>query len=707
MTKKDKIFMFISDKEYSPMKEKEIAIILGIKKHEKEELRNILNELETEGKIYKNSNGKYVLPQNTGIIKGVFYAKSKGYGFLIDENDEKYFVAPGQTKGAFNNDIVLAKITKKSSNSEKCNECQIIKVLKHGCDKIVGTFVKNKKFGFVIPDDKSFSSDIYISKKHSMGIENKIKVVVEITKWPQKDENPEGIIDEVLGFAGDKGVDIKSIIRKYSLNENFPQKVSLSAKAFDDVISDEEIKKREDFRNEMVFTIDGDDAKDFDDAVGIKKTNDGYILSVHIADVSYYASENSCLDIEARKRGTSVYFPGTVVPMLPKELSNGICSLNPLCDRLCLSVILHYDKNANLIKHKICESVIRSKYRLTYDNVTKLLEGDDNLKKEYFEIADDLKHMKDLAMILKSKRLSKGSIDFDFPEVKIILDDNGKAKDIFKYKASISHNIIEEFMLAANTCVAEEFFWCEIPFIYRIHETPTADKINVFKRFVLQLGYKFNINPDNPKPGVFAQFYESIKDSKRELLISKMMLRSLMKAKYSPENLGHFGLGFKYYCHFTSPIRRYPDLVIHRIIKEHIGKGLNEKRIRYLKKFVIDASKTSSEMEIRAMEAEREADDMKKAEYMSQRIGEIYPAVITSVVSFGMFAETEFGIEGLISMTDLDDDYYEYDENTLSLKGKHNNIVYNIGDKINITVKRADPYLREIDYYIERSDLNE
>ncbi len=704
MTRKETLLAFISDENYKAMKANEIAAILGIPKKDKTELKLLLSELENEGQIYKNANGKYQRPDSIGLIKGKYSANARGFGFIIDDEENKYFVPPSASGGAFNGDIVLAKIDKHSNSSEKCSECKIIKIISKSNDTVVGTFQRNKNFGFVIPDDKSFTRDIYISKKHSSGLSKGQKIVVKITKWPHGDENPEGYPIEILGFEGDDRVDIMSLIRQYSFCETFPEKVQLSALSFGDDISGEDLRGRADYRDEMIFTIDGDDSKDFDDAVGIKKNNNGYMLGVHIADVSHYVSENSALDIEARKRGTSVYLPGVVVPMLPKELSNGICSLNPNEDRLTLSVIMSFDNEGNLKNHEIKEGIIRSKHRLTYDNVTKLLEGDKDLEEKYGDIAEDLHLMSELAMILKKKRSDKGSIDFDFPEIKIILDEHGRASDIYKYSSSISHKIIEEFMLAANVCIAEEMFWCELPFVYRIHENPSPDKINTFKRFVLQLGYKFNINADNPKPGVYAKFYENIKGSAKEILISKMMLRSLMKAKYSDENTGHFGLGFKYYCHFTSPIRRYPDLVIHRIIKEYINHRLTDKHIRYLKKFVKDAARSSSEAEIRAMEAEREADDMKKAEYMSDKVGCIYDAVITSVTSFGLFAETDFGIEGLISMTDLDDDYYEFNEKTMTLNGRYTNKFYEIGDSIRIKVKRADPKLREIDYIIESGD---
>ncbi len=706
MTRKETLLAFISDENYKAMKSSEIATILGIPKKDKAELKLLLEELEDEGEICKNSSGRYTKPESIGIIKGVYSANARGFGFIIDD-EFKYFVPPSSSGGAFNKDTVLAKIVKASSSADKCSECKIIKIITRGNDTVVGTFQRNKNFGFVIPDDQSFAKDIYISKKHTSGLSNGQKIVVKITKWPQKNENPEGYPIEILGFEGDDRVDMLSLIRQYSFSESFPEKVQLSAMSFDDDIKNEDLTRRTDYRDEMIFTIDGDDSKDFDDAVGIKKTADGYILGVHIADVSHYVSENSALDIEARKRGTSVYLPGMVIPMLPRELSNGICSLNPNEDRLTLSVIMHFDSDGKLKDHEIREGIIKSKHRLTYDNVTKLLEEDADLAEQYADIADDLRNMRELAMILRENRMNKGSIDFNFPEIKIILDEHGRAADIYKYDSSISHKLIEEFMLAANVCIAEDMFWCELPFVYRIHENPSPEKINTFKRFVLQLGYKFNINADNPKPGVFAKFYESIKGSPKEILISKMMLRSLMKAKYSDENTGHFGLGFKYYCHFTSPIRRYPDLVIHRIIKEYINHRLTDKHIRYLKKFVRDAAKSSSEAELRAMEAEREADDMKKAEYMLDKVGFSYDAVVTSITSFGIFAETDFGIEGLISMTDLDDDYYEYDEKAMRLSGRHTGKTYEIGDIIRISVKRADPNLRQIDYIIESGDEDE
>jgi len=707
MTRKEKIFGFISSDEYKPMSIKEIMNILCVPKDERMELESILNELEAEGMIYKNLKNKYQPIEGSGFLKGTYYSKGKAYGFVVTDDGEKYFVNPSKVNGAYDKDLVLFKVTRKIKSSDKCSEGTVVKVISHGTQRITGTYNQGKNFGFVTPDNKSFHSDIYIAKKHCISEADGQKVVVKITKWPDKNENPSGVIEQILGFEYEKDVDLKCIMAQYGLNPEFPSKVELSAIAFGDRVYDEEIEGREDYRDHLIFTIDGEDARDFDDAVEIEKNAHGYRLGVHIADVTYYVSENCALDIEARKRGTSVYLPGFVVPMLPTHLSNGLCSLNPHCDRLALSVIMDFDSNGKIVAHKITQSVIQSKYRMTYDTVDDIIKGNKEKQEEYAELSDAIDTMNELRLKLKSNRMSKGGIDFDFPEVKITLDANGKAVDAYKAYSNDAQSLIEEFMLAANVCVAQQMYWSEIPFIYRIHEKPSPEKISAFAKFAAQFGFAYKGNRDNPHPGAFADMLSKIKGSSKELMISKFMLRSLMKAKYSEENLGHFGLSFEHYCHFTSPIRRYPDLAIHRIIKEHIKYGLTPNRHKFLEGFVKKAAKSSSEAEINAMEAEREAIDMKKAEYMSQKIGEKFHATISSVTSFGIFAETDFGIEGLISMRDLDDDYYEYDEKTLTLIGKRTSKTYAIGDELTIKVKRADSKCREIDFTIESGDNDE
>ncbi len=704
MNRKEKIYRFIQDKNYKPMNYKDMIALLSVPKEDKDKFMDILSELESEGKIYRNSNNRYESLDGSGLLKGVFYSKGKNYGFVVTDDDERIFINPSDTRGAYDKDVVLIKKTVTSHSAQKSSEGKIIKIISHGIETITGTYEAKNNFAFVVPDSKTFKSDIYISKKHCVPDANGKKVAVKITKWPEGDKKAEGIIEKVLGFEDEKNVDMECILAEFGLNLEFPQKVLLSALSFGDRVYEEELSGREDFRDHLIFTIDGDDAKDFDDAVEIEKTSSGYVLGVHIADVSYYVSENSAIDNEARKRGTSVYLPSFVVSMLPEHLSNGLCSLNPDCDRLTVSVIIEFDHGGTILNYKITESVINSKYRMTYKKVLGILEGDAELSEEYREITESIQIMNELREKLKSNRMKNGSIDFAFPEVKIILDDNGKPSDIYKEYPDNAHSLIEEFMLCANVCVAREMFYGELPAIYRIHEKPTVDKVNDFSRFVSRLGHILRTQSDNPHPRAFADLLQAIKGDKNELLISKVMLRSLMKAKYSENCSGHFGLGFENYCHFTSPIRRYPDLVVHRILKEHLRYTLSENRKKFLASFVQKSAKSSSKAELNAMEAEREASDMKKAEFMAERIGNVYDATISSVTSFGIFAETDFGVEGLISMTDLDDDYYEYNESSLTLTGKHSGKIYSIGDAIKIKVKRADVKYREIDFVIESGE---
>ncbi len=705
MTRKEKILYFIQDENYIPMTYKDISAVLGVKKEQRDELIEILSDLESEGKIYRNDKNRYVCLKNSDLIKGVFHSKGKRYGFVITDDDEKFFINPGDTLSAFDSDTVLMRLKKHSTDAGKCSEAKIVKIIKHSEKSVVGTFTLLKNSGFVIPDSKNFTSDIYIPKKHCIKDADGKKVCVKITKWESSvGKNPEGYIEKVLGFEGEKGVDIEGIMATYSLTDEFPEKVMLSALSFGDRVYEEELDGRLDLRDKLIFTIDGEDAKDFDDAVSIEKIKDGYVLSVHIADVSYYVSENSVLDNEARKRGTSVYLPGKVIPMLPKHLSNGLCSLNPGVDRLTLSVIIKLDSDANILGYDIKESVINSKYRLTYDEVLKIIEEDRKTIQKYKEIAETIKTMNELKTKLKEKRLEKGSIDFNLEEVGFKLDENGKPIDVFKVSSDDAHSLIEEFMLLANVCVAEKMLQENIPSVYRIHEKPSDEKMRDFSDILHRLGFTLGTKFDNPSPKAFANLLEKIKGSPKELIITKLMLRSLMKAKYSHECLGHFGLNFDKYCHFTSPIRRYPDLVVHRILKEYLNYGISKNRERFLLSFVKKSAKSSSECEINAMEAEREMADIKKAEYMQDKIGCVYDAVISSVTSFGMFAQTEFGIEGLITMTDLDDDYYEYSQSEFTLTGKKYGKIYSIGDEIKIKVKRADILSGQIDFLIESGE---
>ncbi len=697
MDRKQTILNVINDECYVPMKLKDIAALLAVPKQDMPELENILIELCDEGKIIKTSKNKFMPFNNNEYVKGIFRSNERGFGFVTpDDQNKDIFIAAKNTMDAMNGDKVIAYIMNKSSGDKK-SEGKIFKIVKRANEYVTGTYSDCKNFGFVIPDDKKLTNDIYIPKSERYDAKNGQKVVAKIIKWPVNGKKGEGTITEILGNRGDIGLDVLCVLKRFGINDKFPDKVNIEANNISDTITENELDEREDFRNTTVITIDGADSKDLDDAISVKKTADKYTLCVHIADVSHYVKENSSIDNEAFNRGTSVYFTDRVVPMLPQKLSNGICSLNPNQDRLTLSVVMEIDMQGNVVSHYITEGVIKSCERMTYDDVTKILQNDTTLCDKYSHIYNDIINMYDLSLILANKRKSSGSIDFDFPETKIIVDKNGKPTDVYKYTPGISNSIIEEFMLVANKTVAENFFWLEIPFVYRIHEKPSSEKLATFNEFLKPMN--LHIHGDEPHPMEFSKMLKSIKGSDKELLISKVMLRSLMKAKYSPQNQGHFGLSFKYYCHFTSPIRRYPDLAIHRIIKEYLKYGLSDDRIAFLSKFVAAASQKSSEAEINAMEAERAVEDMKKAEYMKNHIGDQYEAIISSVTNFGFFAELSSGIEGLVRVTDLVDDYYIYDEKNYTLIGEHSGKMYKIGDKINIVVTGANISTAQIDFY--------
>lgn len=696
MDRKDKLLAFIKDENYVPMRKKDIAAIMGVPPEDTGELDELLNSLLDSGEIVVTVKNKYMPATPDEYVTGVLRSNERGFGFVLpDIGEDDVFVSSSNMGTAMNNDRVLVHITRKKS-ADKKPEGIITRVISRANTTVTGIFKKGKKYGFVIPDNRRID-DIYIPDIRVDGLEHNHKVVVTVTQWPTDKKNPEGHITEILGFPSDEGVDVLSVVRSFGINDKFPEDVLQMADSISDTISDEELEEREDFRNSTVITIDGADSKDLDDAISVIKTDNVYRLSVHIADVTHYVTENSPLDKEALKRGTSVYFTDRVIPMLPKKLSNGICSLNPGQDRLTLSVVMDIDKSGTLTSHYITPGIIRTNERMTYDDVTAIIEGDKTLCDKYRHIYSDIMDMYDLSLILMKKRKNGGSIDFNFPETKISVDEHGKAVDVYKYTPGISNKIIEEFMLMANQTVAENFFWMEIPFVYRIHEQPSADKLKAFNEFLKPMN--LHIHGCEPHPMEFSKMLEQIKGTDRELLISKVMLRSLMKAKYSPSNDGHFGLAFKYYCHFTSPIRRYPDLAIHRIIKETLKYGISDDRRRKLEKFVSIASEKSSEAEVNAMEAERAVEDIKKAEYMRKHIGEEFEAIISSVTSFGFFAELDNGIEGLVRIADLVDDYYIFSDKDFSLTGRYGGKTYKIGDKINIIVTNANVQLAQIDFY--------
>jgi len=698
MDRKEKILAFICDEAYVPCTFADIVALLSVPESDFDALSEILSSLEASGDIVKTKKRRYVSAKSVGFVKGKYRGNQRGFGFVICDGDDDVFIPASATHGAMNGDVVLVSITSRSKKDKK-REGEVVRVVEHSNDVIVGRFERERNFSFVIPDDVKITNDIFIPKSKTLNAKNGHKVVVKITKWSDGTRNPEGEVTEILGFPSQVGVDVLSVMKQYDLSEDFPKSVLAEAKSLNCNICDKDLEGRTDFRNKKVFTIDGADAKDLDDAVCIERNENGYILSVHIADVTHYVREDSALDKEAFKRGTSVYLADRVVPMLPKELSNGICSLNPKEDRLTLSVIMEIDFNGNVKSHSVERGIIKTVERMTYDDVTAILEGDKKLADKYVYIKEDIFQMAELSAVLKKKRENRGSINFDFPEAKIVLDDKGKPTDIYKYRPTVAHGIIEEFMLVCNETIAQHFYWLEAPFVYRVHEKPSMEKLTTFNDFLRNMSFKIKGGED-VQPREFANLLNRIDGTPMENIISRVMLRSLMKAKYSPENMGHFGLAFNYYCHFTSPIRRYPDLAIHRIIKEYLTSTPSQQRQDKLHQFVASAALHSSEMELNAQEAEREVEDLKKAQYMINKIGERFDGVISSVASFGFFVELENTVEGFVRVADLKDDYYIYDEKNLTLTGEHNKKVYKIGDNIRVEVASVNTALREIDFVL-------
>ena len=698
---KEKLLGLLNDDAYNPLKKEELANIFDIHHTEMPMFYNFLDELEEDGYITKTKKGKITTYKKLGYFVGKFIAHQKGFGFVESEDDFKrdLFIPKDEVNTAMHNDIVVAEIIKEETD-EKRAEGTIIKILQREVTKVVGVFEESKSFGFVVPDEKKFNKDVYIPKRYFSGAKSGDKVVCKITVYPMEGRKPEGKIIEVLGKKGTKEAEILSIIKAHELPEKFPQKVIREAEDVAIEIPKEEIERRLDIRHLNIFTIDGEDAKDLDDAISIELLeNSNYNLGVHIADVTHYVKEKSKLDKEALKRATSVYLVDTVIPMLPKVLSNGMCSLNPNEDKLTLSVFMEIDKNGKVVKYDIKETIINSKARMTYTEVSDILEkGDEDLKKKYANILDDFYNAQDLAKILSKRRTQRGAIDFDFPEAKIILNEDGTVNDIKHYERRISNRIIEEFMLVTNETVAEHYFWLNIPFVYRIHEVPSKEKMEELSKFVSTFGYTIKGDLDDVHPKALQKIVEDIKGKKEEDAISTIMLRSLRQARYSPECSGHFGLAAKYYSHFTSPIRRYPDLQIHRIIKEQLNDKINQKRIEQLTNIVDYSSTISSEKERKAELAERDVKDYYKALFMSDKIGQEFEGVVSSVTSFGMFIELDNTVEGLVRLANISDDYYIFDESTYTIIGEATKKTYKIGDTVNIRVAKVNADLKEIDF---------
>ena len=646
-------------------------------------------------------------------LTGKFCANEKGFGFITfeEEGKEDVFVPSKSVNGALDGDTVQFLIYKQKQGTKKA-EAKIVKIVKRERETIVGTFQKSRNFGFVVPDDKSFATDIFISKKKCKEAKNNDKVVVYIEKYPTKGKNAEGEIMEILGNINQAGVDLLSVVKEFGLNNEFPKEVMQYVKNIPQKIDEKDIKNRRDFRNDNIFTIDGEDAKDLDDAIHVEKLENGnYKLDVHIADVSNYVKEDSVLDKEAILRGTSVYMFDRVIPMLPFELSNGICSLNAGENRFALSCLMEIDEKGRVVSSDVCKSVIKVTERMSYTDVNKIINNqDEKVLERYRPYISDFKLMEELAKILKNRRVTNGYLNLEIPESKLVLDENGKCIDVHKYETTFANEIIEQFMLTANETIAEKFYWLEAPFIYRVHEEPDFDKIQETNKFLFNIGYKIKANRDNIKPKAFSEVLEKIKGTEYEKVISTLILRTLKVARYESENKGHFGIASQYYCHFTSPIRRYPDLFIHRVISEYIKDGYNvpEEKLQDLTAKSNKYAESSSDCEKTATKAEREAEDIKKAEFMESKIGEEFEGIVSSVTSFGMFVELENTVEGLIRFENMGGEYFIYDETQKKLVGENSKKVYRIGDKVHIRVIEANKELRKVAFeLVDKIEKNE
>lgn len=698
--RKQIILDFMNDRHYRPMKLKEMCSILGVPRREREDLKLVLDQLISEQEIDLDTKGRYKIA-DPELLTGNFIGNTKGFGFVQVEGIENdFYVSEDNAMDALHGDKVAIKKLSDAQGTRR-SEAMVVKVLERANELVVGVFEKSKNYGFVVPDNLKIAKDIFVDKNHTMGAVNGHKVVVRIKDYGNHRKNPEGEVIEILGHVNDPGVDILSIVRAYHLPEQFPEEVMDQVAHIPEEVLAEEYKGRKDIRSWQTVTIDGEEAKDLDDAITIDKlAEDRYLLGVHIADVSHYVTERSPLDKEALKRGTSVYLTDRVIPMLPHKLSNGICSLNAGVDRLALSCIMELDDKGNILNHEIAETVINVDRRMTYTAVKQILEDKDpEVIETYKDFVPMFETMAEAATKLREKRKTRGGIDFDFPESKIILDKRGCAVDVMPYERNSATKIIEDFMLAANETIAEDFFWQEIPFLYRTHETPDADRIHKLTVFLKNFGYYLKFKSGEVHPKEFQKLLGKIEGTPEEAMISRLVLRSMMRAKYTTENSGHFGLAVKYYSHFTSPIRRYPDLQIHRIIKENLHGEFDERRREHYQKILPGVATETSTSERRADEAEREVDKLKKVEYMSRHIGEFYEGVISGITNWGMYVELPNTCEGMIRLQDMED-YYIFDENKYELIGEATKQTFRLGQKVRIYVADADKVMRTVDFLL-------
>ncbi|WP_019153656.1 ribonuclease R [Robertmurraya massiliosenegalensis] len=700
----DKLLHYMEDEAYKPLTVQELEAAFGIADStEFKEFVKALVIMEEKGLVVRTRSNRYGLPGKMNLIRGKLTGHAKGFAFVIPDEPglDDIFIPPNETNNAVHGDTVLARVTTESSGQRR--EGTIVRIIERGIKQIVGTYTESKHFGFVIPDDQKFASDVFIPKAASKGAVEGHKVVVKITTYPEGRKSAEGEVIEILGHKNDPGVDILSVIHKHGLPGPFPDDVIEQANETPDTISEDEIKNRRDLRDETIVTIDGADAKDLDDAVTVTKLENGnYKLGVHIADVSYYVEEGSAIDREAADRGTSVYLVDRVIPMIPHRLSNGICSLNPKVDRLTLSCEMEITSDGQVVNHEIFQSVIKTTERMTYSDVNKILtEKDEELIERYKPLVPMFELMEELAQILREKRMHRGAIDFDFKEAKVLVDEEGKPTDVVLRERSVAERLIEEFMLCANETVAEHFHWLDVPFIYRIHEDPKEDKLRRFFEFITNFGYIVKGTANEVHPRALQEIIEEVQGKPEEMVVSTVMLRSMQKAKYDPESLGHYGLSTEFYTHFTSPIRRYPDTIVHRLIRTYLIEGKMDQATREKWDAQLpEIAEHTSKMERRAVDAERETDELKKAEYMEDKIGEEYDGIISSVTNFGMFVELPNTIEGLVHVSYMTDDYYRYDERHYAMIGERTGNVYRIGDEITVRVVKVDKDERSIDFEI-------
>ena len=711
LKKRKKLLLeLISAKEYRPMKAKEIASLLQLSKGQKKELQEVLDALIEEGKISVSKQGRYrkakerKYQKKHAVVTGTFTGHPRGYGFVSVEGEEKDIFIPVESVGnAFHLDQVEVQITGEESEHKR-KEGRILKVLSHGLTEIVGTYEKSRHYGFVVPDQSRIQQDIFIPQEKSDDARDGDKVVVKITSYGRKNKSPEGIVTEVLGQASDPGVDVMSVARDMGLPMEFPQKAAGQAARTAQRVQEQDFQGRLDLRHLPCVTIDGEGAKDLDDAITLMRTWDGYQLGVHIADVSNYVQAGSALDREAFRRGTSVYLADRVIPMLPRELSNGICSLNQGEDRLAVSCLMKINDKGKVVSHEIAETVICVDRRMTYTAVQKVLDGDEKTKEEYRDFVSMFLCMEELSGILRKRRKKRGAIDFDFPETKVILDEKGHPLEIKAYERNTATDIIEDFMLLANETVAKEYHERNLPFLYRIHGEPDEDKIEN----VLSLARTGQIKAEKKKqkitPGEVQSILTALEDQPLEPMISRLLLRSMQQARYSTADEGHFGLAARHYCHFTSPIRRYPDLQIHRIIKDVIRGRMNPQREAAYRESLDQVAESCSRLERRAEEAERETVKLKKAEYMKAHVGEEFDGVISGVTGWGIYVELPNTVEGLVSVNSMWDDYYIYDENAFCLTGESTGKTYRLGQKVTVVVEDADPATRTVDFRLKREE---